>query len=62
VALETPQSLGTDNGLEREFGRREHRVEMAFLRVRGGERLRLHTDFAVLARLAPSRERGLAAV
>jgi hypothetical protein len=35
---------------------------MAFLRVRGGERLRLHTDFAVLARLAPSRERGLAAV
>jgi transposase len=45
--------------VEREFGRLKHDYGLAFLRVRGIERVRLHADLTILARLAlaVSRER-----
>lgn len=47
------------SAVEREFGRLKHSYGLAFLRVRGIERVRLHADLTVMARLALalSRER-----
>jgi len=38
--------------VEREFGRLKHEFGLAFLRVRGIERVRLHADLTMLARLS----------
>jgi hypothetical protein len=38
--------------VEREFGRLKHEYGLAFLRVRGIERVRLHADLTIMARLA----------
>jgi len=43
--------------VEREFGRLKHDYGLAFLRVRGIERVRLHADLIILARLALARSR-----
>src|SRR4051794_40563200 len=40
------------SAVEREFGRLKHHYALAMLRVRGIERVRLHTDLTMLARLA----------
>lgn len=40
------------SAVEREFGRLKHSFGLAFLRVRGIERVRLHADLTMLARLA----------
>lgn len=47
------------SAVEREFGRLKHHYALAMLRVRGIERVRLHADLTMLARLALalSRER-----
>ncbi len=49
------------SAVEREFGRLKHHYGLAILRVRGIERVRLHADLIMLARLAQavSRARGL---
>jgi hypothetical protein len=39
------------SAVEREFGRLKHHYALAMLRVRGAERVRLHADLAMLARL-----------
>jgi transposase len=39
------------SAVEREFGRLKHEYGLAFLRVRGIERVRLHADLTMLARL-----------
>jgi len=50
------------SAVEREFGRLKHDYGLAFLRVRGIERVRLHADLVMLARLslALSRTRAVA--
>ena len=64
----TPIQRGTDewrslyrrrSAVEREFGNLKHNFGLAFLRVRGIERVRLHADLVMLGRLAQalSRER-----
>jgi hypothetical protein len=40
------------SAVEREFGRLKHHYALAMLRVRGIERVRLHADLTMLARLA----------
>jgi len=40
------------SAVEREFGRLKHNYGLAFLRVRGIERVRLHADLTMLGRLA----------
>lgn len=40
------------SAVEREFGRLKHQYGLAFLRVRGIERVRLHADLTMLGRLA----------
>jgi hypothetical protein len=40
------------SSVEREFGRLKHEYGLAFLRVRGIERVRLHADLVMLARLS----------
>jgi Transposase DDE domain len=40
------------SAVEREFGRLKHHYGLAFLRVRGIERVRLHADLTMLSRLA----------
>jgi hypothetical protein len=40
------------SSVEREFGRLKHHYGLASLRVRGIERVRLHTDLTILGRLA----------
>jgi IS5 family transposase len=40
------------SSVEREFGRLKHHYGLAMLRVRGIERVRLHADLTMLARLA----------
>lgn len=40
------------SAVEREFGRLKHSYGLAFLRVRGVERVRLHADLTMLARLS----------
>ena len=47
--------------VEREFGRLKHDYGLAPLRVRGLERVSLHADLAMLARLAQARARSRAA-
>jgi hypothetical protein len=49
------------SAVEREFGRLKHNYGLALLRVRGIERVRLHADLVMLARLslALSRARAL---
>lgn len=42
--------------VEREFGRQKHDYGRAFLRVRRIERVRLHADLCILARLALALE------
>ena len=46
--------------VEREFGNLKHNFGLAFLRVRGIERVRLHADLCILARLALALERARA--
>ena len=46
--------------VEREFGRLKHEYGLAFLRVRGIERVRLHADLTMLARLAQALSRARA--
>ncbi len=41
-----------DNLVEREFGRLKHEWALLPLRVRGLERVRLHADLTILAKLA----------
>ncbi len=57
----TPIPYGTDEwkrlyrgraAVEREFGRLKNDYGLAFLRVRGIERVRLHADLTILSRLA----------
>jgi hypothetical protein len=43
--------------VEREFGRLKHEYGLAFLRVRGIERVRLHADLVILGRLAQALSR-----
>jgi hypothetical protein len=43
--------------VEREFGRLNREYGLAFLRVRGIERVRLHADLIMLARLATALSR-----
>jgi len=38
--------------VEREFGRLKHDYGLAFLRIRGIERVRLHADLTIMSRLA----------
>ena len=45
------------SAVEREFGNLKHNFGLAFLRVRGIERVRLHADLCILARLALALER-----
>lgn len=45
------------SAVEREFGRLKHTYGLAFLRVRGIERVRLHADLTMLARLAQALSR-----
>jgi hypothetical protein len=45
--------------VEREFGRLKHEWAMLPLRVRGLERVRLHADLTILAKLACAAQRGL---
>ena len=48
------------SAVEREFGRLKHHYALAMLRVRGIERVRLHADLTILARLALALERARA--
>jgi Transposase DDE domain len=45
------------SAVEREFGRLKHIYGLAFLRVRGIERVRLHADLVMLARLGQALSR-----
>ena len=49
------------SAVEREVGNLQHNFGLAFVRVRGIERVRLHADLIMLARLAHavSRDRGV---
>lgn len=49
------------SAVEREFGRLKHEYGLAFVRVRGIQRVRLHADLCILARLALALERVRAA-
>jgi len=40
------------SAVEREFGRLKHHSALAMIRVRGIERVRLHADLTMLARLS----------
>ena len=66
-ALRIPRSsdewrslYGRRSAVEREFGNLKHNFGLAFLRVRGIERVRLHADLVMLARLAFALERARA--
>ncbi len=66
-ALRIPRSSDTWRSLyrrrsavEREFGRLKHHYGLAFLRVRGLERVRLHADLCILGRLAQALARARA--
>jgi hypothetical protein len=48
------------SSVEREFGRLKHDYGLAFLRVRGIERVRLHADLTMLARLSQALSRARA--
>ena len=47
------------SAVEREFGRLKYDYGLALLRVRGIERVRLHADLVMLARLALALERAI---
>ncbi len=48
------------SAVEREFGRLKHHYGLAFLRVRGIERVRLHADLTMFARLSLALQRARA--
>ena len=48
------------SAVEREFGRLKHHYGLAMLRVRGLERVALHADLTMLARLAQALSRARA--
>jgi IS5 family transposase len=48
------------SAVEREFGRLKHHYALAMLRVRGIERVRLHADLTMLARLGLALNRARA--
>ncbi|MBA2295657.1 MAG: transposase, partial [Actinobacteria bacterium] len=48
------------SAVEREFGRLKHQYGLAPLRVRGRERVQLHTDITMLARLSQALARARA--
>ena len=50
------------SAVEREFGRLKHHYGLAILRVRGIERVRLHADLVMLARLSLAIARARAPV
>jgi hypothetical protein len=50
-ATDAPPLCSLSGGGEREFGRSKHTTGLAFLRVRGIERVRLRADLTMLARL-----------
>jgi hypothetical protein len=50
------------SSVEREFGRLKHEYGLAFLRVRGIERVQLHADLTMLARLSLALARARAAI
>ena len=50
------------SAVEREFGNLKHNFGLALLRVRRIERVRLHADLCILARLALALERARANV
>jgi hypothetical protein len=50
-ATDASTTLLALGGGEREFGRSKHAYGLAFLRVRGIERVRLRADLTMLARL-----------
>jgi len=61
IQPETPIKRGTPEwaekykrrtSVEREFGRLKHEYGLAFLRVRGIQRVRLHADLVMLGRLS----------
>jgi hypothetical protein len=61
IQPDTPIKRGTSlwsdvyrrrTSVEREFGRLKHDYGLAFFRVRGIERVRLHADLVMFARLA----------
>jgi hypothetical protein len=57
IPRETPRWKSLYRGraaVEREFGRLKHEWAMLPLRVRGIDRVRLHVDLTILARLAVS--------
>jgi len=69
IQPETPIKRGTPQwaslykrrtSVEREFGRLKHEYGLAFLRVRGLDKVRLHADLCILARLALALERARA--
>ena len=47
-----PQLYRSRGAVEREFGRLKHEWALLPLRMRGLERVRLHTDLTILAKLA----------
>ena len=66
IQPETPIKRGTPQwsdlyrrrtSVEGEFGRLKHEYGLAFLRVRGIERVRLHAELIMLARLATALRR-----
>jgi hypothetical protein len=63
VPRETPRWRKLYRGraaVEREFGRLKHDWSLAPLRVRGIERVRLHADLTILAKLACALSRARA--
>ena len=69
IQPETPIKRGTQKwadlyrhrtSVEREFGRLKHIYGLAVLRVRGIERVRLHADLTMLARLSQALARARA--
>ena len=55
-----PGAVSTAAAVEREFGRLKHDYGLAFLRVRGIERVSLHADLIMLAPLGQALVRARA--
>jgi transposase len=63
IPRETPRWRKLYKGraaVEREFGRLKHEWSLRPLRVRGVERVQLHADLTILAKLASARARARA--
>ena len=65
IPRETPRYRKLYRGrsaVEREFGRLKHEWALAPLRVRGLDRVRLHADLTILAKLSTALARSRAAL